>query len=262
MITALTLTQFLTGGVFAFLLVFVRIGTALMIAPGMGDSFVPNNVRLMFAVAMSFCVFPVLQPMVPSPIPGTFMLFFLILMEFVIGVFIGTMARVFMVALDTAGMVISTQSGLANAQVFNPSLAAQGSLMGALLSMLGVVLLFATDLHHLIFLGVFESYELFPLGHVPEAGSMAELLSRAVSHSFMIGIKIGLPFILITLVLYTGMGVLARIMPQIQVFILALPIQILLSLLTLMAVLSSGMMLWLRAYETGMEYFLSQAGGG
>lgn len=257
-----TLTQFLTGGVLAFLLVFVRIGTALMVAPGVGDSFVPNNVRLFFAVAMSFCVFPVLQPMVPSPIPGTMMLFFLILMEFVIGMFIGSMARVFMVALDTAGMVISTQSGLANAQVFNPSLATQGSLMSAFLSMTGVVMLFVTDLHHLVLLGVFESYELFPLGRVPDTGSMAELLSQAVAHSFMIGIKIGLPFFLITLILFTGMGVLGRIMPQIQVFILALPIQILLSLLTLMGVLSVAMTIWLRAYETGMEYFLSQAGGG
>lgn len=257
-----TLSQFLAGGVFAFILVFVRIGTALMIAPGVGDSFVPNNVRLLFAVAMSFAVFPVMQPYMPHPIPGTFMLFFLVVMEFVIGLFIGTMARVLLVALDTAGMVISSQSGFANAQIFNPSLAAQGSLVGAFLTMAGITMLFVTDLHHLILLGIFESYELFPVGHVPDTGSMAELLSLAIAHSFMIGIKIGLPFMLITLILFTGMGVLARIMPQIQVFILALPIQILLSLLVLMGVLSTALMLWLNSFETGMEYFLRQAGGG
>lgn len=243
------------------MLVFVRIGTAIMIVPGVGDSFVPNNVRLMFALAMTFAVFPVLMPLVPTPIPGTIMLFSLLLMEFVVGLFIGTVARVFMVALDTAGMVISTQSGLANAQIFNPSLAAQGSLMGAFMSMTGVVFLFATDMHHRVLLGVFESYELFPLGDVPDPGSMAELFSRALTHSFMIGVKIGLPFIMMTLLIYVGMGVLARLMPQVQVFMLALPIQIVLSLLTLMMILSVAMMFWLREYEAGMVYFLSQSGG-
>lgn len=253
-----TLTQFLTTGVLAFLLVFVRIGTAIMVVPGIGDSYVPDNVRLLFAVALSFAVFPLLTHFVPSPLPGMMMLFFLILMECVIGLFIGTVARALMTAMDTAGMVISTQSGLANAQVFNPSLAMQGSLMGAFMSMTGVVLLFATDLHHLVLLGVFESYQLFPMGNVPEAGSMAELISRAVTHSFMIGIKIGLPFLMITLILYTAMGVLSRIMPQIQVFILVLPAQILISMLVLMAVLSAAMLFWLREYEAGMVYFLSQ----
>ncbi|MCD8498284.1 MAG: flagellar biosynthetic protein FliR [Alphaproteobacteria bacterium] len=253
-----TFAQFISTGVLAFLLIFVRIGTAIMIVPGIGDSFVSMNVRLLFAVAMSFAVFPVLMPLVPNPVPGTFMLFSLLIMEFVVGLFIGSVARVMMTALDTAGMVVSTQSGLANAQIFNPSLASQGSLIGAFLSVTGVVLLFATDLHHLILLGVFESYQLFPLGSIPDAGSMAELMSRAVTHSFMIGIKIGLPFFLITMILYTGMGVLARVMPQIQVFILTLPVQILLALTTLTMVLSVGMLFWLREYEAGMVYFLSQ----
>lgn len=253
-----TFSQFISTGVLAFMLVFVRIGTALMIAPGVGDSYVPNNIRLLFALAMSFAVFPVLMPLMPNPVPGTFMLFFLLVMEFVAGVFIGVVSRILMMALDTAGMIVSTQSGLANAQIFNPSLAQQGSLMGAFLTMTGVALLFATDLHHLVLLGIFESYQLFPVGKIPDAGSMAELISRAITHSFMIGIKIGLPFLLITLVLFTGMGVLARIMPQVQVFILALPVQILISLLTLIMVLSAGMMFWLAEFESGMVYFLSQ----
>jgi flagellar biosynthetic protein FliR len=253
------LEQFLATTVLAFILTFVRMGTAIMIMPGLGDSFVPERVRLFIALALSFVLFPLTMKYMPAQMPGTFVLFTLIVMEFIVGLFFGTIARVFMTALDTAGMVISTQSGLGNAQVFNPSLAMQGSLIGAFLSVTGVLILFATDLHHLLIAGLLESYELFPVGAIPDTGSMAELLARTVSSSFAIGVKIGAPFIVLTMLIYVGMGVLSRLMPQIQVFLLALPLQILLSILTMMLVLSSIFMYWAVQFEEGMVFFLKSA---
>ncbi len=251
---------FLATTVLAFMLTFVRMGTAVMIMPGLGDSFVPERIRLMIALGLSFVLFPMTMKYMPNPVPGTFMLFSLIVMEFLIGVFFGTVARIFMMALDTAGMVISSSSGLANAQVFNPSMATQGSLVGAFLSVTGVLVLFATDLHHLLIGGLLESYELFPVGQVPDTGSMAEMMARTVSASFAIGVKIGAPFIVLTLLIYVGMGVLSRLMPQIQVFMLALPLQILLSVVTISLVLSAIYMYWALQFEEGMVFFLKAAG--
>jgi flagellar biosynthetic protein FliR len=255
-----TIEDFLVTGAFAFILTFVRMGTAIMIMPGIGDSFVSQRIRLHIALAVSFVLFPLIMPKLPDPIPGTFALFALIVMEFITGLFFGTIARILMTALDTAGMVVSFSSSLSNAQLFNPSLAAQGSLIGAFFSVTGVVLLFATDLHHLLISGLIESYELFPVGDLPDTGSMAELVARAVSGSFAIGIKIGAPFLVITLLLYVGMGVLSRLMPQVQVFLLALPVQILLSLVTLALVLSAGMIYWLTQFENSMVFFLGGSG--
>lgn len=254
-----SIEDFLVTGVFAFVLTFVRLGTAAMIMPGIGDSFVSTKIRLHMALGFSFALFPLALPHLPSPLPGTFMLFTLIVMEFIIGLFIGTIARVFMTALDTAGMVISFSSSLSNAQLFNPGLSAQGSLVGAFLSITGMVLLFSSNMHHLLIMGLVESYELFPLGAIPDTGSMAELMARAVSASFSIGVKIGAPFLVISILVYVGMGVLSRVMPQIQVFLLALPLQILLSLVVMTFVLSAGMLYWLRQFEQGMVFFL---GGG
>ncbi|MEZ5815133.1 MAG: flagellar biosynthetic protein FliR [Alphaproteobacteria bacterium] len=253
------LQAFLTTGVFAFILTFVRLGTASIIMPGVGDSFVSTRVRLHIAAALSVAFFPLAMAYVPDPLPATFGLFTLITMEFIIGLFIGTMARILMTALDTAGQVISISSGLGNAQLFNPSLASQGSLVGALLSVTGVLLLFETNLHHLLFMGIMESYELFPLGAIPDTGSMADLMARTVAASFAVGIKISAPFVVMTLLIYVGMGVLSRLMPQIQVFILALPLQILLSIVLLMMVISASMFYWLSQFEQGMVYFLSVA---
>lgn len=250
------LDTFLAANVFAFILTFVRMGTAMMIMPGIGDSFVPERIRLMIALGISFVLFPITAKYIPAQIPGTFMLLSLVTMEFIVGLFFGTIARVFMVALDTAGMVISTSSGLANAQVFNPSMATQGSLVGAFLSVTGVLFLFSTDLHHLLIAGMLESYDLFPVGKIPETGSMAELMARTMASSFAIGVKIGAPFIVLTMVVYVGMGVLSRLMPQVQVFMVALPLQILLSIVVLMLVLSAIFTYWGLQFEEGMVFFL------
>ena len=251
------LEAFLVSGVLAFMLTFVRIGTAIIIMPGLGDSFVSTRIRLHMALGISFVLFPLVLPYIPNPIPSTFELVGLIAMELVIGLMIGTFARIFMTALDTAGMVISSQSGLANAQVFNPSLAAQGSIIGAFLSMTGAVILFATNMHHLLIMGVMESYQMFPLGSVPDSGSMAELITKAVAASFVLGVKLAIPFVVITLLIYVGMGVLTRLMPQVQVFLVVLPLQILMAIVLLSLVAAALFHQWLTEFESAMFFFFS-----
>ncbi len=254
-----TIQEFLTTGVFAFILTFVRIGTAAMIMPGVGDSFVPERIRLLMALALSFVLFPLIIPQLPA-VPDTMMLFALVLMEFVVGLFFGTVARVLIAALDTAGMVISMASGLGNAQLFNPNFASQGSIVGAFLSVTGVVILFSTNMHHLLFFGLVESYHIFPVGGVPDTGSMAELMAKAIASSFTIGVQIASPFLAVSLLIYIMMGVLSRLMPQVQVFLLALPLQIMLSLVTLSLIISAGMLFWVSRFESGMTFFLTSAG--
>lgn len=255
-----SLQDFLGIQVFAFALTFVRLGTAIMIMPGVGDSFVPARIRLHFAVALTLALFPLTVAYVPDPLPATFGLFMLVLMEFIIGIFFGGIARIFMMALDTAGMIISISSGLSNAQLFNPALATQGSLIGAFLSITGIVVLFGLNMHHLLFAGIFESYKMFPIGAIPDVGSMAELVARAVAASFAIGVKIAAPFIVVSIIIYTGMGVLSRLMPQVQVLLLALPLQILLALILMGLFLSSAYLFWATQFEQAMVFFLKSAG--
>lgn len=252
----LFIEEFMVLNVFAFILCFVRIGTMAMIMPGIGDSFVPNNIRLHLALGLTVVLFPILTTQLPGEIPGIGQLLLLVLMEFVIGLFIGTIARFFMAALDVAGMIISFSSSLSNAQLFNPGLSTQGSLVGAFLSITGMVILFGANLHHLLIMGMMDSYNLFPVGAIPDTGSMAELMARALSKSFMIGIQIGAPFLVIMLLLYMGMGVLTRLMPQIQVFLLALPLQVLLALIMMSLVIGAMFMFWITQFEDAMAFFL------
>ncbi len=253
------LQTFLTTGVFAFLLAFVRTGTVIMLMPGIGNTFVPPQTRLYFALGFSFVLFPLIQAKLPVPVPAATVMIMLIVVEFVIGFFIGSIARIMMAALDTAGLIISTQASLSNAQLFNPQFATQGSIIGSFLTLLGVMLLFATDLYHLLILGVVNSYELFPVGQMPDIGSMTKLVTNAIAGSFAIGIQITAPFILIILLMYIGMAVLSKLMPQVQVFMIAMPAQIMLCLILLAVIGAPMMLLWLAEYEKSLSFF---TGGG
>lgn len=254
------LQAFLTTGVFAFLLAFTRTGTVVMLMPGIGNTFVPPQTRLLFALGFSFVLFPLIQAKLPVPVPAAAGMILLIMIEFVTGLFIGSIARIMMSALDVAGLLISTQASLSNAQLFNPQFATQGSIVGSFLTLVGVMLLFATDLHHLLLLGIVNSYDIFPVGKVPDVGSMTELVISAVAGSFAVGVQITAPFILIILLMYIGMAVLSKLMPQVQVFMIAMPLQIILCLIMLAVIGSALMMVWLSEYEKGLTYFVTSGG--
>jgi flagellar biosynthetic protein FliR len=254
------LETFLTTGVLAFMMAFVRIGTAIMILPGIGNTFVPPNIRLYFALGFAFVFFPVIQTNLPAQMPSMPVLLTLLMFEFVVGMFIGMVARVLMSALDVAGMIVSMQSSLANAQLFNPAFSSQGSVLGTFLTLGGILLMFTTDLHHLMILGIVRSYDIFPVGDTPDVASMSELLTNAVAGAFMVGIQITAPFLVLILLLYIGMGIMSKLMPQVQVFMIAIPVQIYIALVTLALVISGMMLVWLDQFEKGMKFFLLSGG--
>lgn len=251
------LETFLTTGVFAFLLVFVRLGTACMIMPGVGDSLTPNSIRLYIALGLSLVLMPVVRPHLPVHVPGGMMLFALLASEFIIGLFLGTTARILITALDTAGMLISTSSGLGSAQMLNPAFATQGSIIGAFLSVTGVLIFFASNMHQFLFQAIVSSYALFPVGEIPNTGDLLEIVSRIVSIAFAAGVSIAGPFLVLAVLVYVWMGVLSRLMPAIQVFLIAVPLQIIVSLLALALTISAIFLYWLTTFRDGMTFALT-----
>lgn len=252
------LNDIIVGNIFAFLLIFMRFGCALMIMPGVGDTFVAPQIRLLFALAFSFVLMPLLTMGGLPQMPASSVDFIgLMVSEALIGIFIGTIMRILMAALDTAGSIVSMQAGFANAMIFNPVTATQGSITGALYTMLGVTLLLVTDLHHFMLAGVVESYNTFPAtGALPDLGSMATVVTRAVSAAFRIGAQIALPFLVVGLLMQMGFGVLGRLMPQVQVFFLAQPLQIWISLVLIAVTLSVGIHYWLNGYQASVVQLL------
>ena len=112
----------------------------------------------------------------------------------------------------------------------------------------------------LMILGIVRSYDIFPIGKIPDVAGMSELLTNAVAGAFLVGIQITAPFLVLILLLYIGMGIMSKLMPQVQVFMIAVPVQIYLALVTLALVISGMLLVWLDQFEKGMKFFLMSGG--
>ena len=245
------LQEMVVGNLFAFMLIFMRFGVALMIMPGIGDSFVSPTIRLLFALTISFVLTPVLSTHLPSIPSNTGALMALLVSEAFIGLFIGTVMRILISALDTAGTLVSVQAGLSNASLFNPSIDAQAPILSAVYSSLGVTLIFVSDMDHQMLAAVVDSYKLFPAsGAFPDLGSVSETITRIATLAFKIGVQLAIPFLVVGTLVQIGFGILGRLMPQVQVFFLAMPVQIFLSLMIMLLVMSASITYWLNGYET------------
>lgn len=236
--------QFLPGEVFGFLLVFARIGAALMVLPGIGEPFVPSRIRLAMAIALTAAILPGLPagPALPGNPVG---LALLVGGETLIGATIGLIARLLLTAMHVAGSIIGLQTGLSFAQFYDPMQGGQNVLVGTLLSMVAVVGIFVTDLHLPLIQGLADSYNLMPAGTPPPMADAAEAAGRMVAASFALGLKIAAPFVVYGILFNVGAGVLGRLMPQIQISFIAMPLQILLGLGLMMTTLPVALMWFL-----------------
>jgi flagellar biosynthetic protein FliR len=169
--------------------------------------------------------------------------------EILIGIVLGLLARLTIAALQIAGSVVAQQMGLGFVTAVDPTQGQQGVIVGNFLGVLGVTLIFATDLHHLVIAALNDSYSLFRPGEIPIIGDVANLLSTTVAGTFRIGVQLAAPFLVFGLLFNLGLGVLARLMPQMQVFFIGLPLSILLGLLILLLVLGAMMMTFLDYFE-------------
>jgi flagellar biosynthetic protein FliR len=244
------LQELLPVQAFGLLLVFVRIGGALMLLPGIGEPYVASRARLMLALLISLIAFPLAAPDLPALPDSVARMIVLILGELVVGLFLGTVTRVLMSALITAGMMIAFSSSMANALVMDPTSAQQGSIAGSFLTLVALLLIFALDIHHLLLTAVIESYNLFPPGQPLPMGDFSDVVARVVGQAFLLAFQIAAPFIVVSGVFYLGLGLLARLMPQMQIFFVAIPMQIALGLIVLALALPVMMRVFLTGFET------------
>ncbi len=232
----------------AFMLVFARIGAMVMLLPGFGEANIPVRIRLAIALALTLILLPMHRNAYNVNMSSMAPLLVLMVHEIVIGVVLGATARVTLSALAVAGSVIAQQLGLGFVTTIDPTQGQQGALIGNFLTMLGLTLLFATDMHHLVIAALSESYNVFSPGQLLPSGDVAALATKVFATAFKIGIQLSAPFIVFGLVFNLGLGVLARLMPQMQVYFVGVPLSILAGFLILAAIIATMM-------GTYLDYF-------
>jgi flagellar biosynthetic protein FliR len=233
--------SFLPALAAAFLLVFARVGTMVMLLPGIGEATMPTRVRLSIALVLAAILLPLHRAAYHIDLQAIGPVLQMLFEEIVIGGLLGLTARLAISALQVAGTVIAQQLGLGFVTSVDPTQNEQGVLIGNFLAMLGITLIFATDLHLLIIEALNDSYTLFAPGEMPMVGDMAHLVTQTIATAFKIGIQLSAPFLVFGLLFNLGLGVLSRLMPQMQVFFVGLPLTIMIGLLLLVIVLGAMM---------------------
>ncbi|MEE2745562.1 MAG: flagellar biosynthetic protein FliR, partial [Pseudomonadota bacterium] len=165
--------ELLSLNLFAFFFIFARIGTAFFLFPGFSGKQVSARFRLTIALAVTFVLMPLLMDSVPK-MPGSPMLLLLLLLtEILSGAILGTVVVIIFSAVQVAGTTISFVSGMANAMAFDPISQQQSAIVAGFLSTMAVLLLFVTNLHHMLILSLIDSYELFEPGKITDVGDAA-----------------------------------------------------------------------------------------
>jgi flagellar biosynthetic protein FliR len=241
-----------------FMLMFARLGTMMMLLPALGESTIPTRFRLTIALALTLVLYPVGAPLYPADLTANApRLLMLLAGELAIGFGIGLCARLITSVLQIAGVIIANQTGLAFAlgtDVTNSG--QQGALYGNFLSILGITMIFVTDTHYLVIAALHDSFTIMPPGLAPPVGDFSQNASETVAHVFSIAVRMSAPFLVVGLVFYFGLGLLNKLMPQMQIFFIAMPVNIAVGLFMLMALIATLMMFYLDHFQQAIGKFI------
>ena len=243
----------LAAQVFGVGLVFTRVGALVMLLPGIGEAAVPPRIRLALALVLAMVMYPVVRANLP-PVPDTLAtLVGHMGIELAVGLGLGALLRMFLGALAVAGEIVSLQTTLSFAQTTNPLQAQPTASVSAFLGLLGVTLVFVTDLHQLFIAAIAHSYALFPAGQRLRIDDFAGLAIQTFAETFTLGLQLSAPVMVFALVFNVALGLVARIMPQFQVFFAAQPLSLLLGLSVFALSVGAMGLVWLDRFRTFVE---------
>lgn len=240
---------------YIFLAVFMRLGTMMMVFPAFSENMVSVRIRLMIALTITFVMVPLVAatyPPQPETVAG---MCFLLFTEFTIGIFVAGATRLIMAALHTAGFTMGFQTSLAFAQNFDPTQGVQSAILATFMSILGITLIFVTDLHHLMIAAMRDSYVMFTPGSAIPVGDFAKMVTATVASTFKLAIQMAAPLIAFALIFNLGLGVLAKLMPQVQIFFVAIPANLLAGFIIISMTLSAIMIWFLEHVEQTISLF-------
>jgi flagellar biosynthesis protein FliR len=242
----------------AFILVLARIGTLVMLMPGIGDRNIPVRMRLSFALLLSLLFLPLIRQTLPPLSGGIEPLVKLAILEVLIGLMLGATVRITLSAMQLAGTVIAQQMGLSFSASVDPTAGVQNPTVATFLVFVATGLIFALDLHHLSIRGMHDSYALMMPGEAPSVGDATQLIVTTFVSAFKVGVQISAPFLVFAIVFNLGLGVLSRLMPQLQIFFIAMPATILIGTLILIAALGVMMNVFIEHFTSILSQFVAK----
>jgi flagellar biosynthetic protein FliR len=239
-----------------YFMILCRVGTMFLFVMPFSDPNIKPAVKipiiLMICTVVGWQVSESILPVIKSIGSNDAVLFLTIILEIALGICLGSIIKMLTTAVHVAGVTMATQMGLSNAALFDNAHQTQNTVIGNMLSLVTILLIIESGIHIYVINAVSKSYDIIPIGHLSQNyNNFVQIILHSVSKMWSAGIQMAIPFMLINIVIMVGAGVLAKLMPQFQVFFIMMPAQIGIGIMFL-GITMSGITLWF------MEFFSSE----
>jgi flagellar biosynthetic protein FliR len=217
-----------------FTMVLTRISAFFIVLPVFGWRAIPVRIKVGLTVLLA-AFFSVITPLAIEP-DGVSVLkaILLITNEAIYGLALGLIASLIFSAVKLSGRIIERQMGLSMAQVLDPLTGERTQPLGSLLEMIFLILFLSANGHHMLLLIISKSYEAFPVGSIPTVPVLTEGVVKAGSAMLVAGLKLSAPILAAFLLLMVVLAILARIVPEMNILFISLPLRVGLGLLMVM----------------------------
>lgn len=218
---------------YGVLLIFLRVVGIVFSAPILDSATIPVLFKAALAIAVSVLLFPVVGGGVSLEGLGLFAFVFGIVAEIAIGLTIGLSVKLLFTGIQLAGQIAGYQMGFAVANVVDPATSMQIPVLSQFYNLTALLVFLAINAHHMFFVALVESYTILPPLSLQVNAELVRMMMQLAADMFVVAIKVGAPLIAVMLLVSVGLGLVSRTVPQIHIFIVAMPLKILIGLLFL-----------------------------
>lgn len=203
-----------------------RIAGILAATPMFGGKGVPMRVKSGMAFVMTLLLYPIIRQSLPELPTDSVSLMILVVRETLIGITLGILSQAIFAAVEFCGQMVGIQIGFSMVSLFDPTMGGQISIIAVFQTMLATLLFMVLGVHHVFIRSIVESYQLLPLGNWHMSAGLLQFITTTVTGIFILGLKLAAPVLVSLLATTIILGIMARIFPQMNVFIISMPLNI------------------------------------
>ncbi len=218
-----------TSWLTSILLIATRIGAILLFTPILSIAYIPARIRVLFIIAISILLTGIVDISHINNVNIGVNIYLYLLNELTVGIVMAFGILTAFAAFLFGGRILDFQMGFGVANLIDPATNNQSAMMGVILNMIAIMVFFSVDGHHMILRGISYSFDLVPVG-MPLSELNMEVIVKQFGLMFVIGLMVVAPALFGILLLDLGLAVVARTMPQVNVFFISIPLKIFIGL--------------------------------
>lgn len=222
---------------YGLLLIFLRVAAVVFSAPVLDSASIPVVFKAGLALSVSILLLPVVAVDVHVGQLHLIPLVIAVVSEVAIGVAIGLSAKLLFTGIQLAGQISGFQMGFAVANVVDPTTSLQIPILAQFYNLTAMLVFLAINAHHMFFAALVDCFNVIPPLSLPISSQLVGFMMNMTADMFVVAIKVGAPLIAVMLIVSVGLGLMARTVPQIHIFIVAMPMKILVGMAMLMVVM-------------------------